>query len=156
MEEVEEVEDRNPCVSAALRGCFFSFTSLISFISCTSLILSCSRSVPTQPGVVNFLIESMPTNLDPRIGIDGQSERIDGLIFDSLIELDTHRNPRPDLAETWEMPDPLTYVFHLRPGVKFHDGRVLTSADVKYTFDSILNKSVTSPKIGSLRLVNHD
>jgi peptide/nickel transport system substrate-binding protein len=95
----------------------------------------------------------MPTNLDPRIGTDGQSERIDGLLFDSLVELDEHRIPRGDLAERWETPDPLTYVFHLRPGVKFHDGRALTSADVKYTFDSILDKSVTSPKRGGFLLV---
>jgi peptide/nickel transport system substrate-binding protein len=109
--------------------------------------------VPTEPGVVNFLIESMPTNLDPRIGTDGQSERIDGLLFDSLVELDAQRIPHGDLAEKWETPNPLTYVFHLRSGVKFHDGRALTSADVKYTFDSILNRSVTSPKRGSLNLV---
>jgi peptide/nickel transport system substrate-binding protein len=95
----------------------------------------------------------MPTNLDPRIGTDGQSERIDSLIFDSLVELDTQRTPHSDLAETWETPDPLTYVFHLRRGVKFQDGRLLTSADVKYTFDSILNGSVTTSKRGSLRLV---
>jgi peptide/nickel transport system substrate-binding protein len=114
---------------------------------------SCSRTVNTEPGVVNFLIESMPANLDPRIGTDGQSERIDSLIFDSLVELDAQRIPRSDLAESWEMPDSLTYVFHLRPGVKFQDGRPLTSADVKYTFDSILNGSVTTSKRGSLRLV---
>jgi peptide/nickel transport system substrate-binding protein len=95
----------------------------------------------------------MPTNLDPRIGTDGQSERIDGLLFDSLVELDAQRIPHGDLAEKWETPDPLTYVFHLRSGVKFHDGRALTSADVKYTFDSILNRSVTSPKRSSLSLV---
>ena len=38
-------------------------------------------------------------------------------------------NVRPDLAESWETPDPLTYIFHLRRGVQFHDGRSLTSAD---------------------------
>src|SRR5882762_6531891 len=61
-----------------LRG-FFSFTSFISSISFASLFLAtvflvsaCTRSVPTEPGVVNFLIETMPTNLDPRIGTDGQ------------------------------------------------------------------------------------
>jgi peptide/nickel transport system substrate-binding protein len=117
------------------------------------LVSACTRSVPTEPGVVNFLIETMPTNLDPRIGTDGQSERIDGLLFDSLVELDEHRNPQADLAEKWETPDALTYVFHLRSGVKFHDGRALSSADVKYTFDSILNNSVTSPKRGSLKHV---
>jgi len=137
---------------------FTSFTSPTSFISLTSLLLflvltSCSRSVATQPGVVNFLIESMPTNLDPRIGTDGQSERIDSLLFSSLVELDEHRVPHGDLAETWDTPDSLTYVFHLRSGVKFHDGRALTSADVKYTFDSIRNGSVTTSKRGTLRLV---
>src|SRR5579864_6243455 len=139
---------------------FASFTSLTSSTSFASLLLllalsisSCSRSVATKPGVVNFLIESMPTNLDPRIGTDGPSERIDSLIFDSLVELDTRRIPHGDLAETWEMPDPVTYIFHLRTGVKFHDGRLLTSADVKYTFDSIRNGSVTTPKRGLLRLI---
>jgi peptide/nickel transport system substrate-binding protein len=139
---------------------FTSFTSFTSLASFTSLLLlislalsSCSRTVSTEPGVVNFLIESMPTNLDPRIGTDGPSERIDSLIFNSLVELDVHRIPHGDLAEKWELPDPVTYVFHLRGGVKFHDGRLLTSADVKYTFDSIINGSVTTSKRGSLRLV---
>ncbi len=136
----------------------FSFTSFTSLTSFASLLLvlalsSCTRTVVTEPGVVNFLIESMPTNLDPRIGSDGQSERIDGLLFDSLVELDAQRIPHGDLAEKWETPDPRTYVFHLRSGVKFHDGRTLTSADVKYTFDSILNRSVTSPKRGSYSLI---
>ena len=135
----------------------FSFTSSISF---TSLLLflalaisSCSRTVTTEPGVVNFLIESMPTNLDPRIGTDAVSQRMDSLLFSSLVELDAQRIPRGDLAERWETPDPVTYVFHLRSGVKFHDGRPLTSADVKYTFDSILDRTVTSPKRGSLALI---
>jgi peptide/nickel transport system substrate-binding protein len=102
---------------------------------------------------VNFLIETMPTNLDPRIGTDAQSEKIDSLIFSSLLEVDEQRNVHAELAEKWEMPDPLTYVFHLRSGVKFHDGRALTAADVKYTFDSILNGAVASPKRGSYLLV---
>jgi peptide/nickel transport system substrate-binding protein len=142
-----------------LRGAF-SFTSFASSVSLTSVLLAavlllsgCPRSVQTEPGVVNFLIESMPVNLDPRIGTDDKSEKIDGLIFSGLIELDAERNPHGDLAEKWETPDPLTYVFHLRTGVKFHDGRVFTSADVKYTFDSISNGTVTSPKRGSFTLI---
>lgn len=135
-----------------------SLTSSTSFTSLFVLLLllllaSCSRTVATEPGVVNFLIESMPTNLDPRIGTDGQSERIDSLIFDSLTELDDRRIPRGDLAESWEQPDRLTYIFHLRRGVQFHDGRPLTSADVKYTFDSILNGSVVTSKRGFVRQV---
>jgi peptide/nickel transport system substrate-binding protein len=78
---------------------------------------------------------------------------MDSLIFSSLVELDSDRTPRGDLAENWETPDPKTYIFHLRPGIKFHDGKPLTSGDVKYTFDSILNGEITSAKRGSYTLI---
>jgi peptide/nickel transport system substrate-binding protein len=106
-----------------------------------------------EPGTLNFLIESMPTNLDPRIGTDAVSQHLDGLIFSSLVAHDAEMNIVADLAERWETPDPLTYLFHLRRGVKFHDGRGLTSADVKYTFDSILLGTVKSAKRGAFRMV---
>ncbi len=95
----------------------------------------------------------MPTNLDPRIGTDAQSQRLHSLIFSSLLERDAHMDVHGDLAERWETPDPLTYVFHLRRGVKFHDGRPLTSADVKFTFDSILSGAIKTPKRGAFRMV---
>jgi peptide/nickel transport system substrate-binding protein len=95
----------------------------------------------------------MPLSLDPRVGTDAQSEHLDGLLFDGLLGLDDHMNIVPDLAEKWETPDPLTYIFHLRPGVKFHDGRPLTSADVKFTFESILSGAIESPKRGTFLLV---
>ncbi len=118
------------------------------------VLASCSSNRnTTEPGTVNFLIESMPTNLDPRVGTDAFSAHLDGLIFSSLVAHDAQMNIIPDLAESWETPDPLTYVFHLRPGVKFHDGRVLTSADVKYTFDSILTGAVRTTKRGAFRMV---
>ena len=62
-------------------------------------------------------------------------------------------NLHGDLAESWNLADSLTYVFHLRRDVKFHDGRPLISADVKATFDSILNPANHSPKRGGFRIV---
>jgi peptide/nickel transport system substrate-binding protein len=106
-----------------------------------------------DPNTVVFLIESAPTNLDPRIGADAYSAHLDGLIFSSLVAHDAQMNVIPDLAERWETPDPLTYIFHLREGIKFHDGRGLTSADVKFTFDSIISGAVKTPKRGAFRLV---
>ena len=100
---------------------------------------------------VTMLIESSPTNLDPRIGTDAQSEHIDPLIFDSLVERNDHFGLDPWLAEKWETPDPTTYIFHLRAGVKFQDGRPLAARDVKWTLDSILNGTVTTIKAGSYR-----
>jgi peptide/nickel transport system substrate-binding protein len=101
-----------------------------------------------------MVIENSPTNLDPRVGLDGQSERIDELLFDDLCTRDDHLNVRPGLAERWDIPDPLTYVFHLHQGVKFHDGRPLTSRDVKWTFDSLLQGKIRSTKAAAYRLVN--
>src|SRR5437762_13094273 len=104
---------------------------------CLVLLAGCSR--PTDPNTIVMVIESSPANLDPRVGTDGPSERIYELIFDALLRRDDHFVVQPGLAERWESSDPLTYVFHLRTGVKFHDGRPLTSADVKWTFDSLLD-----------------
>jgi len=102
-----------------------------------------------------MIIESSPTNLDPRVGIDAQSERIGELLFDALVRRDQHFNLQPWLAESWQIPDPLTYVFHLRRGVRFHDGRPLTARDVKWTFDSILNRTVRTTKTGTYRFLDH-
>jgi peptide/nickel transport system substrate-binding protein len=122
--------------------------------ACALIVAGCSSNRGAEePGTVNFLIESMPANLDPRIGTDAQSQHLDGLIFDSLLAHDAQMNIVADLAERWEARDPLTYVFHLRQGVKFHDGRPLSSADVTFTFDSILDGTVKTPKRGAFRMV---
>lgn len=112
----------------------------------TALFLtSCNTySQAPAPGTLNFLIESAPINLDPRFASDAQSQDLDGLIFSALVAHDDNMNVIPDLAQSWETPNQQTFVFHLKPGVKFQDGRPLTSADVKYTFDTILN-GVPSP-----------
>ena len=114
--------------------------------------LSCSGRA--DPETLVMIIENSPTNLDPRVGLDAQSERIDDLLFDDLLTRDDHLNVQPGLAERWEIPDPRTYVFHLHRGVKFHDGRPLTSRDVKWTFDSLLQGKIRSTKSGAYRLVD--
>ncbi|MGB7435964.1 MAG: ABC transporter substrate-binding protein, partial [Candidatus Acidiferrum sp.] len=104
-------------------------------------------------GDVVFVIESNPANLDPRYATDGVSQRIDRLIFNGLVVRDTQMNLHRDLAESWETPDPLTYVFHLKKGVRFHDGRALTSRDVKETIEYMMNAANRSPKRGSFNMI---
>jgi peptide/nickel transport system substrate-binding protein len=128
----------------------------LSLIACGLLLLallSCTQ--PPASDTLVMIIESSPANLDPRVGTDAQSERIDKLLFDSLLRRDEHFDLHPWLAERWDVPDPLTYVFHLHPGVRFHDGRPLTARDVKWTFDSLLNGSIRSPKASTYRVVDH-
>jgi ABC-type transport system substrate-binding protein len=113
----------------------------------------CSHTAKADRSSVTLLIESNPTNLDPRFATDGQSQHLDGLIFSSLVERDEQMNLRGDLAESWAAPDPLTYVFHLRQGVRFHDGSAVTAGDVKATFDFILNSANHSAKRGAFRMI---
>ena len=95
-------------------------------------------SARRDPNTVVVLIESSPANLDPRIGTDAQSQRIDALLFDGLVARDASFHFTPALAESWEQTDPLTLVFHLRHDVRFHDGRSFTAADVKWTLASMI------------------
>jgi peptide/nickel transport system substrate-binding protein len=129
-------------VSAVLAGVFLTLP-----------LISCANK--PDPNTLVMIIESSPTNLDPRVGIDAQSERIDNLIFDDLLSRGDDLNVAPGLAEHWDIPDPLTYVFHLHHGVKFHDGRPLTARDVKWTFDSLLQGKIRSTKAAVYRFVDH-
>jgi peptide/nickel transport system substrate-binding protein len=118
---------------------------------CVSMT-SCRAPHPNS-STLTVLIESSPTNLDPRIGTDVQSERIDELLFDGLVSRGENFELHPALALAWDHPDPLQWVFHLRSGVRFHDGRSLTSADVKWTLDSMRNGTIVSGKTGAFKQI---
>ena len=127
-------------------GTLLCLAASFSFLSCSS---------KRDPNTLVMLIETSPTNLDPRVGIDAWSERIDSLMFDDLLSRGSDLNVAPGLAERWEIPDPLTYVFHLHRGAKFHDGRPLTARDVKWTFDSLLQGKIRSTKAAVYKYVDH-
>ena len=111
-----------------------------------------------------LILESSPNSLDLRQGTDVQSERTGSLILDSLVKKDAHFNLQPWLAASWNQPDALTWIFHLRDGVHFHDGRPLEAADVAWTIQSLIDPALTaslpggtliSPKSGSFAAVDH-
>jgi peptide/nickel transport system substrate-binding protein len=99
---------------------------------------------------LKFLIESSPNNLDLRQGTDAQSERVGGLIYDALVKKDAHFVLQPWLATSWERPDPLTWVFHIREGVRFHDGKPLTADDVAWSIRSMIDGTLITAKGGTL------
>jgi peptide/nickel transport system substrate-binding protein len=115
--------------------------------------LGCRGRVET-PGSVVMIIESSPNNLDLRVGTDAQSERVGGQIFDALVKKDEHYELRPWLAASWDQPNALTWVFHLRDGVRFHDGRPLEAEDVTYTIESLINGSLVTAKGGNFAAVD--
>src|SRR5215471_3850061 len=117
------------------------------------LMVGCRARVEASGSVV-MIIESSPNNLDLRVGTDAQSERVGGQIFDALVKKDEHYELQPWLAASWEQPDALTWVFHLRDGVRFHDGRPLEAEDVAYTIRSLIDGSLVTAKGGSFAAVD--
>jgi peptide/nickel transport system substrate-binding protein len=111
----------------------------------------CIRRPTVNPRVIVASLTSGPNNLDPRVGTDDASQKVQQLIFDNLMELDEHLRVVPKLAERLEHPDPLLYVATLRRGVRFHDGHELTADDVVYTFRSFLDPDFVSPRKGGYR-----
>lgn len=83
--------------------------------------------------------------LDSRLTRDVTAARVADLINAGLVHLTPGLEPVPDLAESWEIPDPTTYIFHLRDGLSFSDGTPLTADDVVYTFQTILNPEFSAP-----------
>jgi len=94
-------------------------------------------AAPAQ--VLKYGTDAEPVGLDPHTVSSTSSIRIFRQIYDTLIDVDTEMNFIPSLAESWEQPDDLTYIFKLREGVKFHNGREMTAEDVKYSFERVLN-----------------
>jgi peptide/nickel transport system substrate-binding protein len=132
---------------------FCVLRGLCGFVVIAALLPLAGCQQQRDPNTVVVPIESHPANLDPRIGTDAQSERIGQLLFDGLLERDRNFQLRPALAERWESPDPLTYRFHIRHGVRFHDGRPLTARDCAYTLRSIRDGTVPTVKAATFRLV---
>src|SRR5579864_7924170 len=112
------------------------------FVAMLCLGITGCRGQVVEQGSVTMIIESSPNNLDLRVGTDAQSERVGGQIFDALVKKDEHYELQPWLATSWEQPNVLTWVFHLRDGVRFHDGRPLEAEDVVYTIESLIDGSL--------------
>jgi peptide/nickel transport system substrate-binding protein len=124
--------------------------TLASAIFAATLCIAASgcQPPPPPPGTLVVVLESSPNNLDPRQGTDAQSEHVGALIFDGLVKKDEHFNLAPWLATSWEQPDPLTWVFHLRDGVQFHDGKPLEAADVVWSIESLIDPRLTEDTPG--------
>ena len=85
-------------------------------------------------------------SLDPHASNDNPSSRIRVQIYDRLMDLDDNGVPQPMLAESWERPDDKTIIFHLRKGVKFHNGDEMKASDVKFS----LERALAAPEVSNI------
>ncbi len=105
-------------------------------ILCTP-VSSADKSL-SKPKIV-FAIGNMPLNLDPRYATDAASERVNRLLYQSLVDFDAQSKPSPSLAN-WVEVNPSEYRFTLKKNrALFHHGKSLNAQDVKATYDSFLS-----------------
>jgi peptide/nickel transport system substrate-binding protein len=114
------------------------------------LMTSCQTNGPSDNELV-IAVETAPLTFDPRGPTNAVTARIQQLLFNTLVGKDDRFEIVPELAERWEVAkDGMTYTFHLRRGVRFHDGRELRAQDVAYTFQTLLAPDFDSPKRAAL------
>src|SRR6478672_10364245 len=92
-------------------------------------------------GTLVQITQPEPPNLAPYISTSAPIGQVTAKVYDGLLEYGFDLKPKPSLAESWTVaPDGKTVTFKLRKGVKFHDGKPFTSADVQFTIMDVLKK----------------
>ena len=105
---------------------------------------------PKQGGAAIVAFNNELSTLDPQIGYDWQNWSVIKSIFDGLMDYKPGTTElEPDLAESYSISDDgQTYTFKLRDGIKFHNGRALTAADIKYSIERAVNPATQGPGAG--------
>lgn len=104
-------------------------------------------------GTLIFASTALPPSIEPHMqGLDIWQRR-KPLLYENLVWIDYALEAKPELAERWEQKSPTEYVFHLRRGVQFHNGKEMDSEDVKYSYERIRDPKV-SPGANDLAFVS--
>ncbi len=114
----------------------------------------CAPKPPVDEGTLVIALPGAPTSIDPRLATDAYGEQILQMTHAFLVRRDAAGNPLPDLAESWEEKSPEEFIFRLRKGARFHDGREVSSADVRYTFEWILDPQNLSPHCSTYDMIS--
>lgn len=126
---------------------------LIRILLLFAVILVSQACSQPDSSVIRFGLSSAPLRLDPRFATDATSARLNRLLYDRLTDFDDASRAVPSLA-SWQQISPLRYRFMLRPDRRqFSNGEPLTSADVKATYEAVLDPQNASPHRASLALI---
>ncbi|MCX5715677.1 MAG: peptide-binding protein [Candidatus Omnitrophica bacterium] len=123
-------------------------TAVFIFTSLTAAQQQAKPQVPQKPVpiygdaiIIGALHE--PDILVPILAPEGTSQDIVGLLFNGVTKFDKDLNVIPDLAQKWEISDDgLTITFYLRQNVRWHDGKLFTADDVKFTYEKLIDPDI--------------
>jgi oligopeptide transport system substrate-binding protein len=125
---------------------------LLASVSLAAMMIAATPAFAEvkQGGEMTVTFKDDLVTLDPAIGYDWKNWSVIKSVFDGLMDYKPGTTELvPDLAESYTVSDDgLTYTFKLRQGVKFHNGREMTAADVKYSLERTCNPATQSPGAG--------
>ncbi len=118
----------------------------LACIVLVATLSSCARAAPgaSKGGSLSFAITGDIVALDPAQAYDFTTNPVVNEITEGLLRFSPTGELLPNLAEKWESPDPKTYVYHLRKGVKFQDGSAMGADDVVFSLDRIRDPKTAS------------
>src|ERR1700744_4081630 len=118
------------------------------FVPCLALAAALglsATSTPAAPATLNMAWAQDATGLDPHKQTAFSSIRLLELIYEPLVRSDADLNTVPAIAQSWTFsPDGKTLTFKLDPKAKFSDGNPVTPADVKASFERILDEKTAA------------
>jgi peptide/nickel transport system substrate-binding protein len=130
----------------------FSLLTLLLLVILHVLPTGAMAADNAAPEVGDWIVRRIgaePATLNPVTATDVYESTINGYVYESLLERDNRTlDLVPLLAQTFEIsPDRLSYLFTLRDGVTWQDGKPLTSSDVVFTFDKVRDETVDAPHL---------
>jgi len=136
-EEFKHLERRHKMLRFRTLGLV---VTLLTILSIGGAVGWTGQEAPRYGGTFVYGAATEPDNLDPAVVFDTQAMRIMRNVAENLVNLGPDGEPQPGLAESWEISaDGLTWIFHLRHGVKFHDGTPFNAEAVVFNFDRQMN-----------------
>ena len=119
----------------------FAFLALVAAL----FALAVPQVFAAEEKVLTIGVDQEVIGLDPHIITSFSSHRRVDLLYNKLVRHNENLEIVPDLSESLEIPDNVTYIFNLRKGVKFHDGSEMTAVDVVFSLNRILDPKTASP-----------
>ena len=121
-------------------------------LTLTVLSLPPSLHAQAKDTLTVALVSHAPT-LDPHMHFERVGILVNINMFDSLLHRNTKLEFEPSIATSWKPLTDTQWEFKIRKGVKFHNGETLTPADVKYSFDRVIDQTKKSPQYGNVRAI---
>ena len=120
----------------------------------STLALAGGRAARAKTNVLIIAVGTSPTRLDPLMTTIGDEYIYDNLVFNGLTRMRADLTVVPDLAESWKYSDDLKqWTFHLRRGVKFHNGREIVADDVTAMFKRLLDPATAAPSRSNYTMI---